>query len=170
MGRTGKLFAHEWSGVTPDIMTLAKALGGGVAIGAVLATDKVAEAFQPGDHAATFGGNPLAMAVGCAVMDVMNDDLLSSVREKSEYFQGKLNDLSQKYGLDQVRGLGFMLGMPVDEAGPKIVEECRRQGLLINCVGTKTLRFLPPLTVTRDEIDQAVLILAKVMESTLKQD
>lgn len=169
MGRTGKLFAHEWSGVTPDIMTLAKALGGGVAIGAVLATDKAAEAFQPGDHAATFGGNPLAMAVGCAVMGVMDDDFLFSVQEKSGYFQAKLNDLSQKYGLEPVRGAGFMLGMPVAEAGPEIVEVCRRNGLLINCVGGKTLRFLPPLTVTSDEMDQAALILAKVMEDVLKE-
>ncbi len=162
MGRTGKLFAYEWSGVQPDVMTMAKALGGGVPIGALLATDKAADAFKPGDHAATFGGNPLATAAGCAVMDIMTaDGFLENVRNNSRYFQEQLNEIGKEYGLGPVRGIGFMVGMPVGEIGPKIVEECRNLGLLINCVGGNTLRFLPPLIVGKQEIDEAVSILKK---------
>lgn len=168
MGRTGRLFAHELSGVTPDVMTLAKALGGGVPIGAVLATDKAAEAFQPGDHASTFGGNPLAMAAGCAVMDIIAQaDFLASVRKNSGYFRDKLNALGEKYGLGQVRGAGFILGLPVGENAPQVVEECRKQGLLVNCVKGKTLRFLPPLIVTEEELDIAVDILESALKLSL---
>lgn len=161
VGRTGKLFAYEWSGVKPDIMTLAKALGGGVPIGAVLATDKVANAFQPGDHASTFGGNPLATAAGCAVLDVMLEEgFFNGVSERSDYFRKGLEQLAQKYQTgESVRGQGFILGWPVSKLGPEIVETCRQNGLLINCVGGKVLRFLPPLIVGKAEIDEALHIL-----------
>jgi acetylornithine/N-succinyldiaminopimelate aminotransferase len=161
IGRTGKLFAHEWLGVKPDIMTLAKALGNGVPIGAVLATDKVAASFRPGDHASTFGGNHLATAVGCKVLEIMTrEGFLTEVENKGEYFSNKLQNLAQKYELKgQVRGKGMMLGLPVGEKGPEIVDFCRQKGLLINCVGGKTLRFLPPLTVSLEEIEQALTIL-----------
>ncbi|AFM39597.1 acetylornithine/succinylornithine aminotransferase [Desulfosporosinus acidiphilus SJ4] len=164
VGRTGKLFAYEWSGVTPDIMTLAKALGGGVPIGAMLATDMVADAFQPGDHASTFGGNPLATAVGCAVLDVMlQEGFFSSVQERSNYFRRGLEGLAQKYQTgDPVRGEGFIIGWPVSKVGPEIVARCLQKGLLINCVGGKTLRFLPPLIVEKPEIDEALKILDEV--------
>lgn len=164
VGRTGKLFAYEWSGVTPDIMTLAKALGGGVPIGAMLATDKVANAFQPGDHASTFGGNPLATAVGCAVLDVMlAEGFFSSVQERANYFRQGLEQLAQKYQTgDPVRGEGFIIGWPVSKFGTELVERCRQKGLLINCVGGKTLRFLPPLIVEKTEIDAALKILDDV--------
>jgi predicted acetylornithine/succinylornithine family transaminase len=164
LGRSGKLFTYEWSGVTPDIMTLAKALGGGVPIGAILATDKAAAAFQPGDHASTFGGNPLATAVGCAVLDVMlAEDFMEDVRKQAVYFRNGLEKLAAKYqtgGL--IRGQGMILGWPVAQLGPEIVEACRQEGLLINCVGGLTLRFLPPLNVRETEIDQALAILDKV--------
>lgn len=164
VGRTGKLFAYEWSGVVPDVMTLAKALGGGVPIGAMLATDEVAKAFQPGDHASTFGGNPLATAVGCAVLDVMLEEgFLEGVQGKSEYFQKGLEKLAQKYQTGEpVRGQGFMLGWPLFKLGPEIVEACRQNGLLINCVGGKILRFLPPLIVEKPEMDRALEILDEV--------
>ncbi len=161
LGRTGKLFAHEWFGIKPDIMTLAKALGNGVPIGAMLATDKVAACFQPGDHASTFGGNHLVSAVGGKVLEIMTrKDFLPEVEAKGRYFQDKLRNLAQKHGLQgQVRGLGLMIGLPVGEKGPGIVGFCCEHGLLINCVGGATLRFLPPLTVTTEEIDQALEIL-----------
>ena len=164
VGRTGKLFAYEWSGVLPDIMTLAKALGGGVPIGAMLATDEVAKAFQPGDHASTFGGNPLATAVGCAVLDVMlADGFMKGVQERSGYFQTGLEELAGKYQTgDPVRGRGFIIGWPVSKLGPEIVEACRLKGLLINCVGGKILRFLPPLIVEKPEMDKALEILDEV--------
>lgn len=169
VGRTGKLFAYEFLGVEPDIMTLAKALGNGVPIGAVLATDKAAKAFQPGDHASTFGGNHLATAVGCKVLEIMTrEGFLEEVEAKGNYFQNKLQSLARKYGLSgQVRGRGMMLGMPIGEKGSEIVSHCCGKGLLVNCVGGKILRFLPPLTVTTDEIDQAVHILETVFEEIL---
>ncbi|UWG97983.1 aspartate aminotransferase family protein [Dehalobacter sp. DCM] len=169
LGRTGKLFAYEWSGVTPDIVTLAKALGNGVPIGAMLATDKAAASFQPGDHASTFGGNPLATAVGCKVIEIMTGDgFLANVNTKGDYFQNKLQSLADKYNLQtKVRGLGLMLGLPVGEKAPAIVSECCANGLLINCVGGKTLRFLPPLTVSIEEIDQAMVILEQAFEKMI---
>lgn len=158
IGRTGKLFAHEWLEVKPDIMTLAKALGNGVPIGAVLATAKVAEAFQPGDHASTFGGNHLVTAVGCKVMEIMTrEGFLEEVQQKGLYFKDHLQQLSDRYGLKgKVRGLGMMLGLPLEEKAPEVVSYCSSKGLLINCVGGATLRFLPPLTVKIEEIDKAL--------------
>jgi len=164
IGRTGKLFAYEWSGVVPDVMTLAKALGGGVPIGAMLATDEVAKAFQPGDHASTFGGNPLATAAGCAVLDVMLEDgFFKGVQERATYFQKGLEQLVQKYQTGEpIRGQGFILGWPVSKLGPKIVEACLENGLLINCVGGKILRFLPPIIVEKPEMDKALDILDEI--------
>lgn len=169
VGRTGYLFAHEWFGVRPDLMTLAKALGNGIPIGAVLATDKAAMAFQPGDHASTFGGNHLATAVGCKVMEIiLREGFLAEVKAKGIYFRTKLQDLAEKYNIQgQVRGLGLMLGLPVGEKGPAIVNCCGQNGLLINCVGTDTLRFLPPLTVSVEEIDQALTVLDRAISEIL---
>lgn len=161
VGRTGKLFAHEWLRVKPDIMTLAKALANGVPIGAVLATDKVAAYFQPGDHASTFGGNHLATAVGCKVLEIMTQEgFFREVESKAEYLQNKLQGLAQKYNFDsQVRGKGMILGLPLGDKAPEVVSFCLSRGLLINCVAGKILRFLPPLNVTTEEIDQAIEIL-----------
>lgn len=169
MGRTGKLFAYEWLGVHPDIITLAKALGNGVPIGAVLAKDEVAGAFQPGDHGTTFGGNPLITAVGCKVMEIMTcPGFLEEVEAKGNYLWDKLEGLVQKYELKgQIRGKGMMLGLPIADKGPDIVASCSQQGLLINCVGGTTLRFLPPLTVSISEINQAIEILDKVLGENL---
>ena len=171
MGRTGKLFAYEWLDVTPDIMTVAKALANGVPIGAVLASAKVADTFQPGDHASTFGGNHLAAAVGCKVLEIMTGEgFLAEVESKSSYFKNKLQNLADKYKLEgTVRGLGFMLGLPVQEKGPEIVQYCSENGLLINCVGGTTLRFLPPLTVSMTEIDEALDILEQAFMEKLSQ-
>lgn len=167
VGRTGKLFAHEWSGVKPDIMTLAKALGGGVPIGAMLAKDSVAEAFKPGDHASTFGGNPLATAAGCAVLKVMLEKgFFEEVQERATYFKGKLQKLADKYQTGEaVRGQGFLLGWPLAKLGPEIVNACLEKGLLINFAGGKALRFVPPLNVSIEEIDDTVKILDEVFAS-----
>ena len=164
IGRTGKLFSYEWSGVIPDIMTLAKALGGGVPIGALLAKDEVAQAFKPGDHASTFGGNPLATAVGCSVMDYITaEGFLEDVQERAEYFKIQLQKLAEKYGTGQeIRGKGFILGWPIDRLGSELVEKAREKGLLINFVGGKALRFLPPLNVSHGEIDEAIKIMDEV--------
>lgn len=165
IGRTGKLFAYEHFGITPDIMTLAKALGGGIPIGAIVAKESVS-VFKPGDHASTFGGNPLACAAGIAVMkEVTKKGFLDDVLKKGEYFKEKLNALKDRYKvIKDVRGKGLMIGceMDLDDAG-EIVSNALKKGLLINCVNHNVLRFVPPLIVTTDELDTAAIILDDVL-------
>ncbi len=170
IGRTGKLFAYEHAGVEPDIMTLAKALGGGVAIGALVATDPVALAFAPGDHASTFGGNPLVTAAGVAALTtVLDEDVLSNCSMVGEYLALRLGNLVNKYPFAlEVRGLGLLRGLQLSVDGRPIVEKCRHEGLLLNCIGTDVLRFLPPLTVSKQEIDLALGILDKVLAEVEK--
>ncbi len=155
MGRTGRLFAHEHYGVTPDIMTLAKALGNGLPIGAMLAKEALSGAFGPGSHATTFGGTPLVTAVSHAVLkSLVKDGWVDHCRVTGNYFRNKLEDLVRKYEfVKEVRGLGLILGVVMDRPGASIVEECLRKGFLINCVQDNVLRFLPPLIVNREEID-----------------
>ncbi len=165
LARTGKLFAYEHYGVEPDIMTLAKAIAGGFPMGALLAKEKIAACFQPGDHASTFGGNPLAAAAGCAAVSLLADKkFLAETVEKGRYFAGKLESLKEKYSfVTDVRGKGLILGMGITADGGEIVESCRRKGLLINCVGSNVLRFLPPLVISHEDIDEAVKILDEAM-------
>ncbi len=166
MGRTGKLFAHEHFGIRPDIMTLAKALGNGYPLGALLATERVASAFGPGSHASTFGGNPLGMAAGIAVLRALQEDgILENCRQVGAYLQERLGDLKQKhYMIQEVRGMGLMVGMDLTIDGAAIVRRCLEKGLLINCAGEHVLRFVPPLTITRGDVDRAVEILDEVLE------
>ncbi|MBI5493302.1 MAG: aspartate aminotransferase family protein [Deltaproteobacteria bacterium] len=167
MGRTGTLFAYENYNVAPDIMTLAKGLAGGVAIGAMLATDEVAAAFTPGSHASTFGGNPLATAAGIAAIKTMlGENVLDNCRKSGGYLFRKLEELKSKYHfIKEVRGKGLIIGMELAEGikGGDIVKECLGKGLLINCVGDKTLRFIPALTVTTEEIDEMLGTLEGVL-------
>ena len=155
MGRTGKLFAHEHYGVTPDIMTLAKALGNGLPIGAMLSTEELARAFGPGSHATTFGGTPLATAVSKAVLkSLLDDGWVLNAKNMGEYFKAGLNRLSDKYDLiKDVRGLGLIIGVELDVPGAPVVEVCRQKGFLIICAQEKVLRFVPPLIVKKEEID-----------------
>jgi predicted acetylornithine/succinylornithine family transaminase len=166
MGRTGKLFAHEHFGIQPDIMTLAKALGNGYPLGALLATDRVASAFGPGTHASTFGGNPLGMAAGVAVLRVLLEDgIMDNCREVGAYLREKLGELKKKhYMIQEVRGMGLMVGMDLTVDGAAIVRRCLEKGLLINCAGEHILRFVPPLTITREDVDRAVEILDEALE------
>jgi len=166
IGRTGKLFAYEYSGVKPDIMTLAKALGNGFPVGAMLATDEVARAFSPGNHASTFGGNPLAMAaVRATLKTILEDDILENCLETGAYFLEKLQQLKERHDIiTDVRGKGLMLACSLSIEGAEIVTGCQEEGLLINCTGGKTLRFVPPLIITRQDVDKAVYILDDVME------
>ncbi|MBW2649927.1 MAG: acetylornithine transaminase [Deltaproteobacteria bacterium] len=167
MGRTGDLFAYEASGVRPDIMTLAKALGNGFPVGAMLATDRVAASFTPGTHASTFGGNPLAMAAGISVMDaLLNGGVLDNCREMGDYFRRKLNELKAEHAfIREVRGRGLMLGVELSMEGVDIVNGCMDRGLLLNCTCGNVLRFVPPLIVTKVDIDHAVDILDEVMRN-----
>lgn len=169
MGRTGSLFAYEQYGVTPDIMTLAKGLAGGVAIGAMVATDEVAAAFTPGSHASTFGGNPIATAAGSAALrTILEEGLLDNCRRVGAYLVERLSDLKGTLpSIREVRGIGLIVGMEVDVPGAPIVSECMGRGLLINCTGESVLRFLPPLTVTEGDVDEMLGILTPVLKEKL---
>ena len=166
MGRTGKLFAYEHSGINPDIMTLAKALGNGLPVGAMLATDKIAKAFVPGNHASTFGGNPLAMAAASTVVKtILQENILENCRKISDYFLLQLKKLQHKYKIiKEVRGKGLMIAVKLDMEAGDIVNDCLQKGLLINSTGGKTLRFVPPLIITAQDVDQAIGVLDEVME------
>ena len=166
MGRTGKLFAHEHFGIRPDIMTLAKALGNGYPLGALLTTDQVASAFGPGTHASTFGGNPLGMAAGIAVLRaLLEDGILGNSREVGAYLRERLGELKKKhFMIQEVRGLGLMVGMDLTIDGAASVQRCLERGLLINCAGEHILRFVPPLTISKDDVDRAVKILDEALE------
>ena len=145
-------------------------MASGVPIGAVLATAEAAKGFAPGKHASTFGGNPLACAAALATLDVIvNDGILCNVREVGAYMQQRLEELQAASGLiAEVRGCGLMLGIELKEAkGAAVVGACRDRGLLINCVGDKTLRFVPPLIIQKSDVDEAVQILASVLLEAL---
>jgi predicted acetylornithine/succinylornithine family transaminase len=165
MGRTGKLFAYEHEGITPDIITLAKALGGGIPIGAMLARGEIAESFNLGSHGSTFGGNATACAAGVAVMNtLLHAGVLENCRAMGEYFLKRLYGLKEKFSfIKEVRGKGLILGAELDREGAAIVETCLKEGLLINCTVGKVLRFLPPLIVTKAEIDEGFSIMEKVL-------
>ena len=165
LGRTGKLFAYEHTGIQPDMITLAKALANGLPIGALLVRAEVAEGFVPGTHASTFGGGPVVTAAALAVMDILaQPEFLAEVAAKGAYFLAGLRDLQSRHTMiREVRGLGLILGIELDGDGTPMVDACRERGLLINCTQGNVLRFLPPLIVSREEIDQAIRILDAVL-------
>jgi acetylornithine/N-succinyldiaminopimelate aminotransferase len=166
MGRLGTLFGYEQTGIRPDIMTLAKGLGTGVPIGAMLATERVSKSFTVGSHASTFGGNPLTCAVGIAVMQaLLEDGVLANCREQGDYLRGRLQDLRPRCPrIRDVRGKGLLIGVELDGPGNGVVDACRHAGLLINCTAEKVLRFSPPLIVSRQEVDRAVDIVTGVLQ------
>ena len=165
MGRTGKLFAYEHYGVTPHIMTLAKALGNGLPIGAMLSTEKLSSAFGPGSHASTFGGTPLVTAAAKAVLkSLLEDGWIDNSRQMGEYFKGRLEDLSKRHHtIKDVRGLGLILGVELDRPGAPIVDACTERGFLINCIQDNVLRFIPPLIIEKKEIDLLVDALDEIL-------
>jgi acetylornithine/N-succinyldiaminopimelate aminotransferase len=164
MGRTGMLFAYQHWDTPPHIMTLAKSLANGVPIGAMVATEAVAQAFSPGNHAATFGGNPLATRVGCVVIDtLLGDGILENCQDMGAYLMEGLINLKKRYAFIQdVRGIGLIIGAELAFEGKEIVERCLERGFLINCTAGTILRFLPPLIVTRDEIDRLLTALEAI--------
>ena len=160
MGRTGTFFAYEQLGVEPQLVTLAKGLGNGLPVGALLVRDGVTDAIGPGDHGATFGGNPVACAAACAVVEAIDDTLLDHVEAMGDRLRAGLALLS---GVDEVRGRGLMLAVALDrDAGP-VVDACRERGLLVLTAGPSALRLLPPLVVGEAEVDEALGILADVL-------
>ena len=165
MGRTGKLFAHEHFGVQPDIMTLAKALANGLPIGAMLATEKVAEAFGPGSHASTFGGTPIVTSAALEVVKALGEGgLIEQAAATGAYFREQLQNLQSRHrSVKEVRGLGLLLGMEISADGDAIVRACMERGYLINCIQGNILRFVPPLIISRGEIDGLVACLDELL-------
>lgn len=165
MGRTGKWFAYQHFGIEPDIMTMAKMLGGGVAIGAMTAAEKVAQALTPGTHASTFGGNPLACAAAIAVIEAIEkENLLKNAVNLGKYTKDKLEQLKPKYRIiDHIRGLGLMIGVQLTIPGAQIANKCLEKDLRINCTHDTVLRFMPPMTATETQIDKAIEILDSVL-------
>lgn len=164
MGRTGTLFGYEHFAIKPDIMTLAKALGGGLPLGAMLAREEIATSFGPGSHASTFGGNPVACSAGLVVMQTLLGGALKNCLQMGQYFVKGLEALQKRFSfIREVRGKGLMIGMELEIEGSKVADSCMQEGLLLNCTAYKVLRFVPPLTIKRNEIDRGLDILEKVL-------
>ncbi len=172
VGRSGKLFAHQISGVTPDIMPIAKGIGGGFPLGACLATEKVARHMTVGTHGSTYGGNPLAMAIGNAVLDVFAaEDILANVVKMSDKLKIELLKLRKKYPelIDMVRGIGLMMGIKLHIDPRDFVVQAFENKLLLVGAGENTVRILPPLNVTSEDIDDAMKLLDKTCQNLLKK-
>jgi len=163
-GRTGHLFAYERHKIKPDIITLAKALGGGIAIGAMGSTNKIIKSFSPGTHGATFGGNPLACAASLASLKTLTKKgFLEKSSATGDYFLTQLYRLKDNFSIiREVRGVGLMLAVELNQPGAEVVTNCMKEGLLINCIQQNIIRFLPPLIITRKEIDFLIRTLSKI--------
>lgn len=160
VGRTGTFFAHEQLGVRPDAVTLAKGLANGLPIGALLVTDEAAGGFQPGDHASTFGGNPVTCAAGCAVVDALDDELLAHVRELGAALAAGLSALP---AVREVRGLGLLVGCELDRPAGPVAAACLERGLVVGTAGERVLRLTPPLVATGSDIELALATLAETL-------
>jgi len=160
LGRTGTFFAYEQLGIEPDLVTLAKGLGNGLPIGALLVREGIADAIGPGDHGSTFGGNPVASAAACAVVEAIDDALLENVAARGAQLSAGLEKLS---GVREVRGRGLLLAGLLDRDAAPVVDECRARGLLVLTAGPDVLRLLPPLVVTEAEVDEALGVLQEVL-------
>lgn len=165
MGRTGKMFAHEYYGVKPDVMTLAKALGCGIPVGAFLTTEKAA-ALKPGDHGTTYGGNPLATAAINAVLDLFeNTDILSNVNEVSAYLESELDKLVDEFDcVTGRRGKGLMQGLILNKPANDVILKAMDEGLLVISAGAEVLRMVPPLIITKENVDEMITILRKALQ------
>jgi predicted acetylornithine/succinylornithine family transaminase len=166
VGRTGTLWHYEQHGVTPDIMTLAKPIGGGLPLGAVVCTEEVALALKPGEHGSTFGGNPLACALGCVVLStVAQKSFLKAVRTNGAYLKTQLETLAKSHPeITSVHGSGLMIGVRFEQDPKKLIGVCKALGLLVIHAGHNTVRFMPALTATKEDIDKAVKIFGKALK------
>lgn len=171
MGRTGKWFAHQWAGIVPDVMPLAKGLGSGVPIGAVVAGPKAAAIFQPGNHGTTFGGNPLAMRAGVETIRIMEEDqLLDNAAKVGAHLKAGLEKaLAGNPGVKEVRGQGLMLGIELTKPCGAIVQRAADAGLLLSVTADSVIRLVPPLILTTAEADEIVAILVPIIEAFLKE-
>jgi acetylornithine/N-succinyldiaminopimelate aminotransferase len=174
VGRTGKLFAHEWLGIKPDVMALAKGLGGGFPVGATLATAKVAAAMTPGTHGSTFGGNALAMAVANAVLDiVLADGFMENVNTTGRSLYEAMSALTVKYPniFTEARGIGMHLGLRCKDgvANNDVVVKAMENGLLVVPAGDNVVRLIPPMTITKIHVNEAMLIMEKTCDQMIKE-
>jgi acetylornithine/N-succinyldiaminopimelate aminotransferase len=172
IGRTGKLFAHQISGITPDIMAIAKGIGGGFPVGACLATEKVAKHMTNGTHGSTYGGNPLAMAMGNAVLDIVAEpEFLENVTKSADKLRLRLINLRKEYPeiIDMVRGVGLMMGLKLHITPPEFVMQAFKNNLLVVGAGENTVRILPPLNVSEGDIDKAIGLLEKTCQDLIKK-
>ncbi len=171
MGRTGKWFAHQWAGIVPDVMPLAKGLGSGVPIGAVVAGPKAANIFQPGNHGTTFGGNPLAMRAGIETIRIMEEDgLLDNAARVGAHLKGALaRELGGLAGVREIRGQGLMIGVELDRNCGVLTGRAAEAGLLLSVTADTVIRLVPPLILTEAEADEIVSILAPLVKAFLKE-
>ncbi len=167
VGRTGKLFCYQHYGITPDIMTLAKALGGGLPIGVMVVKNEISDTLTPGTHASTFGGGPVICRAALAVLKaIQKEKLLNNAVKAGDYLFAKINALKNKYAIiKEVRGSGLMAGKEINTEGKVIVDRCMEKGLLINCAHERVLRLMPALNITKKEIDKGIDILSEVFNS-----
>ncbi|MFC4024589.1 acetylornithine transaminase [Oceanobacillus longus] len=165
IGRTGTLFAYEQYGIEPDVMTLAKGLGSGFPIGAMLAKEQVANTFQPGTHGSTFGGNPLSTSAGIATIEtLLDEEILHQVKSNSNWLQDELEALRLKHEMIQdIRGLGFLIGLELTVEAATLIEAFREKGVLVLSAGTNVLRILPPLTTTKEELENFLQIFKEII-------
>lgn len=166
VGRTGKWFAYMHSGVKPDVLTFAKGIGGGFPMGGFAVEEKLAHVFKPGDHGSTFGGNPLACAAAYACLTAIKaENLVDKAAVQGTYFKGELEKLQQKYPdkVKEVRGRGLILGMELCKEGKAVVESCLQEHVIVNCTAGNVIRLVPPLIVTKEEIDIVVAALDKAL-------
>jgi predicted acetylornithine/succinylornithine family transaminase len=168
IGRTGELFAYQLFDIEPDVVSVAKGLGGGFPIGAMLAIQNKADAFQPGDHASTFGGNHLACVAGKVVLKkLLHEGILENVKNRGAYLKEKLVELQEKHEIiKDIRGYGLMLGIELNCPVKEIVNDCMEKGLLLLGAGESVIRFVPPLIITNKEIDKGIQILNEILQNT----
>ncbi len=170
IGRTGKWFAHQHTGIVPDVMTLAKGLGSGIPVGACLAAGKAADIFQPGNHGSTFGGNPLAAAAGLATLSILElDNLLSHAESLGTFIKAGIADaLQDMSGVREIRGQGLMIGIELDKPCGELVKQALDKGLLINVTVDNVIRLLPPLIMSQDEATQLLDILCPLIKEFIQ--
>lgn len=174
MGRTGKWFAHQWAGITPDVMPLAKGLGSGVPVGAVVVGPKAANIFQPGNHGSTFGGNPLSMRAGVETIRIMEaENLLDNAAQVGAHLMAGLTQaLSAEIangGVKEIRGMGLMIGIDLARPCSALTQQCADAGLLISVTADTVVRLVPPLIMTRDEADEVIRLLCPLIQQHLAQ-
>lgn len=166
IGRTGKPFAFNHYQIEPDLIIVAKAIGGGLPLGVLITNKKYENVFQPGDHGSTFGGNPVACAAGLAVLnEIFENGLMNNAAKLGEYFKSELNAIREKYSqkINEVRGFGFMLGVELSEPCANIIDVFREKGILVNCTTDKVIRILPPLISTKENIDYFLAAFSKIL-------